>query len=43
MIGINVADAKDRQLIMDMSIKCGDISNGTKNNTLCKKWVMDVI
>ncbi len=36
--GINPTDAKDRQLIMEIAIKCGDISNGTKKLDLCKRW-----
>ncbi|KAI8833916.1 hypothetical protein BC829DRAFT_407485 [Chytridium lagenaria] len=36
--GLQFEDAKDRQLLLDIAIKCGDISNATKSNDLCKKW-----
>ncbi|KAJ3212962.1 High affinity cAMP-specific 3',5'-cyclic phosphodiesterase 7A [Dinochytrium kinnereticum] len=36
--GLQYEDAKDRQLLLDIAIKCGDISNATKSNELCKKW-----
>ncbi|KAI9138921.1 hypothetical protein BKA69DRAFT_1088657 [Paraphysoderma sedebokerense] len=36
--GIDIKDPKDRQLLMDMAIKCADISNPTKNLKLCQKW-----
>ncbi|KAJ3115876.1 High affinity cAMP-specific and IBMX-insensitive 3',5'-cyclic phosphodiesterase 8A, partial [Physocladia obscura] len=36
--GLNFDDAKDRQLTLNIFIKCGDISNAAKNLTVCKKW-----
>lgn len=36
--GLDFTDQKDRQLIMDIAIKCGDISNAGKKLDLCKKW-----
>ncbi|KAJ3337594.1 High affinity cAMP-specific 3',5'-cyclic phosphodiesterase 7A [Gonapodya sp. JEL0774] len=30
--------AKDKQLVLDVAMKCSDISNPTKSNHLCKKW-----
>ncbi|KAJ3226679.1 High affinity cAMP-specific 3',5'-cyclic phosphodiesterase 7A [Clydaea vesicula] len=42
--GLDFKDPKDRQLIMDIAIKCGDIANSSRPLHLCKKWaglVMD--
>ncbi|KAJ3055057.1 High affinity cAMP-specific 3',5'-cyclic phosphodiesterase 7A [Rhizophlyctis rosea] len=36
--GLNFSDTKDCQLVMDIAMKCGDISNATKPTELCKKW-----
>ncbi|KAJ1556195.1 High affinity cAMP-specific and IBMX-insensitive 3',5'-cyclic phosphodiesterase 8B [Cladochytrium tenue] len=36
-------DPKDRQLLMDVAIKCGDINNAAKNNDLCKKWASRIM
>lgn len=36
--GLDFDDVKDRQLVMDIAIKCGDISNPSKNTDLCSKW-----
>ncbi|KAI9224409.1 hypothetical protein BC828DRAFT_373575 [Blastocladiella britannica] len=36
--GINLKDVKDRQLIMEISIKCADVSNPTRPPELSKKW-----
>ena len=36
--GLNFTDAKDRQLAMDIAIKCGDINNASKPNEIATKW-----
>ncbi|KAI9361588.1 hypothetical protein DFJ73DRAFT_789099 [Zopfochytrium polystomum] len=36
--GLQYEDAKDRQLLMDIAIKCGDINNAAKNLDLCRTW-----
>ena len=36
--GFDLTDTKDRQLLMDISIKCADISNPAKPTAICKKW-----
>ncbi|ORZ37306.1 hypothetical protein BCR44DRAFT_26328 [Catenaria anguillulae PL171] len=36
--GINVKDVKDRQLLMEISIKCADVSNPTRPPHLSQKW-----
>ncbi|KAJ3124679.1 High affinity cAMP-specific and IBMX-insensitive 3',5'-cyclic phosphodiesterase 8A [Nowakowskiella sp. JEL0407] len=36
--GLDFSDPKDRQLVMDIAIKCGDISNAAKPTELCTKW-----
>ncbi|RKO86742.1 hypothetical protein BDK51DRAFT_16277, partial [Blyttiomyces helicus] len=36
--GIDYGDPKDRQLVMDIAIKCGDIGNATKTTELCCRW-----
>jgi hypothetical protein len=36
--GLDYNDQKDRQLLMDIMIKCGDISNAAKHTEVCKKW-----
>jgi len=36
--GLNFTDAKDRQLAMDIAIKCGDINNASKVFEISKKW-----
>lgn len=38
LAGLNFSDTKDCQLVMDIAIKCGDISNATKTFDLCKRW-----
>ena len=37
-IGFDVKDYKSRTLLMDISIKCADISNVCKNSRLSMKW-----
>ncbi|KAL7747620.1 cAMP-specific 3',5'-cyclic phosphodiesterase 4D [Sorochytrium milnesiophthora] len=37
-VGINANDAGDRQLVMDVAVKCGDISNPAKDTALSQKW-----
>ncbi|KAI8812326.1 hypothetical protein BJ742DRAFT_793757 [Cladochytrium replicatum] len=41
--GLDFQDAKDRQLVMDIAIKCGDISNATKPLEICKKWTANIM
>ncbi|KAJ3264593.1 High affinity cAMP-specific and IBMX-insensitive 3',5'-cyclic phosphodiesterase 8B, partial [Blyttiomyces sp. JEL0837] len=41
--GLDYEDAKDRQLLLDIAIKCGDISNAAKSNELCKKWASAIM
>ncbi|KAI9189244.1 cAMP-specific 3',5'-cyclic phosphodiesterase 4D [Blastocladiella emersonii ATCC 22665] len=36
--GINVKDVKDRQLLMEIAIKCADVSNPTRPPQLSQKW-----
>ncbi|EPZ31742.1 HD-domain/PDEase-like protein [Rozella allomycis CSF55] len=36
--GFSINDVKDRQLIMDMTIKCADISNPSKPHYIAYKW-----
>ncbi|KAI8903826.1 hypothetical protein EDD86DRAFT_230704 [Gorgonomyces haynaldii] len=36
--GIDFADPKDRQLTLDIAIKCGDINNASKSLDLCTQW-----
>ncbi|KAI9206711.1 uncharacterized protein BJ171DRAFT_597362 [Polychytrium aggregatum] len=36
--GFDFNDQKDRQLLLEMCIKCGDISNAAKATELCTKW-----
>ncbi|KAJ3195451.1 High affinity cAMP-specific 3',5'-cyclic phosphodiesterase 7A [Irineochytrium annulatum] len=38
LVALNVEDPKDRQLMLDIAIKCGDISNSTKSAEIMKKW-----
>eukprot|EP00842_Homolaphlyctis_polyrhiza_P000731 jgi/Hompol1/1659/HPOL_004940-RA len=41
--GLDFADPKDRQLCMDIAIKCGDINNATKSQALCTQWAMNIM
>ncbi|KNE60308.1 hypothetical protein AMAG_05710 [Allomyces macrogynus ATCC 38327] len=41
--GINVQDGKDRTLLMEIAIKCADVSNPTKIAPLAQKWTELVI
>ncbi|KXS20315.1 HD-domain/PDEase-like protein [Gonapodya prolifera JEL478] len=34
---------KDKQLVLDVAMKCSDISNPTKNNSLCTKWTEKIM
>ena len=36
--GLDFTDVKDRQLVLDISIKCGDVNNVAKLPELCTKW-----
>ena len=38
--GVDFADAKDRQIVLDFAIKCGDINNASKETSICVKWAM---
>ncbi|KAJ3272347.1 High affinity cAMP-specific 3',5'-cyclic phosphodiesterase 7A [Terramyces sp. JEL0728] len=41
--GLDLNNLKQRQLLMDIAIKCGDISNTTKNNTLALSWTFRIM
>ena len=37
-LGIDFSDPKDRQLTLDIAIKCADINNASKSGELCTQW-----
>jgi hypothetical protein len=37
-LGLNFTDVKDRQLAMDIALKCGDINNASKPTAIAVKW-----
>ncbi|KAJ3353564.1 High affinity cAMP-specific 3',5'-cyclic phosphodiesterase 7A [Entophlyctis luteolus] len=41
--GLDFDDAKDRQLILNIFIKCGDISNAAKSLSVCKEWASRIM
>ncbi|TPX33798.1 hypothetical protein SeMB42_g07426 [Synchytrium endobioticum] len=41
--GPDIREASDRQLLMDIAIKCGDISNAAKPRALCLEWTSRII
>lgn len=41
--GLDLNNLKQRQLLMDVAIKCGDISNTTKKNTLALAWTFRIM
>ncbi|KAI8925600.1 hypothetical protein BC831DRAFT_400947 [Entophlyctis helioformis] len=41
--GLEFSDPKDRQLCMDIAIKCGDINNAAKSQSLCTQWAMNIM
>nr|KAJ3423197.1 High affinity cAMP-specific 3',5'-cyclic phosphodiesterase 7A [Polyrhizophydium stewartii] len=41
--GLEISDPKDRQLCMDIAIKCGDINNAAKSQSLCTQWAMNIM
>jgi hypothetical protein len=40
---LDVKDAKDRQLVMDIAVKCADINNATKMEPLCLEWASRIM
>ncbi|KAJ3312469.1 High affinity cAMP-specific and IBMX-insensitive 3',5'-cyclic phosphodiesterase 8B [Boothiomyces sp. JEL0838] len=40
---LDLNNLKQRQLLMDVAIKCGDISNTTKKNTLALAWTFRIM
>ena len=36
--GLDVKEAKDRQMLMDIAVKCADINNAAKKEKLCLEW-----
>lgn len=36
--GIDFGDNLDRQLVMDIAIKCGDVNNASKSTAICVQW-----
>lgn len=41
--GFDPKDRKDRMLLMQIAIKCADISNPTKDVSLCNQWAARVM
>ncbi|KAJ3088123.1 High affinity cAMP-specific 3',5'-cyclic phosphodiesterase 7A, partial [Quaeritorhiza haematococci] len=41
--GMDFTDAKDRQLLMDIAMKCADISNPAKATELSVKWTANIM
>ncbi|KAK6097090.1 hypothetical protein MT418_002724 [Batrachochytrium dendrobatidis] len=41
--GLELTDPKDRQLCMDIAIKCSDINNAAKSLPLCTKWAENIM
>ncbi|TPX33494.1 hypothetical protein SmJEL517_g03641 [Synchytrium microbalum] len=41
--GLDFNDSKDRQLVLDIAMKCGDISNAAKPQELCLKWTFKIM
>ncbi|KAI9342243.1 hypothetical protein BDR26DRAFT_836511 [Obelidium mucronatum] len=41
--GLDFDDVKDRQLTLNIFIKCGDISNAAKSLPVCKKWAYKIM
>jgi hypothetical protein len=38
MSGLDFKDVKDRQLAMDIALKCGDINNASKPQDISTRW-----
>ena len=41
--GLQFNDAKDRQLCMDVAIKCGDINNAAKSLEISTQWAANIM
>ncbi|KAH6584530.1 hypothetical protein BASA61_007430 [Batrachochytrium salamandrivorans] len=41
--GLEFNDPKDRQLCMEIAIKCGDINNAAKSLPLCTQWAANIM
>jgi len=43
ILGFDYSEPADRQLVMNIAIKCADISNGAKKNDFAVQWSMRIM